>query len=126
MKRQYSLKGRDLFKEVYQKGGKFQDKGLQIFVLRFDSDHKKNSNKKILSNIKTTKIGLAINKKYGKAFMRNKVKRRIRSICSELLDEMNSGYYVIIKPESDFKNIGYDESKLKIKLLLKKAGVVNR
>lgn len=124
MKRLHSLKGRNLFKEVYGKGGRFKVKGFRVFVLKFDDKNRMNSKKKILSNNRT-KIGLSINKKYGKAYMRNKAKRRIRSICTELLDEMNDGFYIIIKPELDFKNMSYEKSKWHIRSLLQRAGVVN-
>ncbi|MCP4136600.1 MAG: ribonuclease P protein component [bacterium] len=124
MKRLYSLKGRDLFQEVFKKGKRIQGEGVRIIVLTYDRSKKLNQDSMILSNNKRLKIGISINKRYGNAFTRNKAKRRIRSICNELLNEMNDGFCVVFQPARNFKNISYEQSKNTILDLLNKAGVV--
>ena len=126
MKKIYSLKGRNLFKKVYITGRKIQGRGVQIFVLKHDDFIKRNPKTKILFNNKITQIGISISKRFGKAIARNKEKRKIRSICRDLLAEMNSGFYLIIKPDVSFKNYSYEEQKQIIRLLFQKARVVNQ
>lgn len=114
MKKVYSLKGRKLFKEVYKRGKRFQEKGLFIIVYE---------NKRDIVD-KKIKIGISIGKKTGKAYIRNYLKRQIKSICIKIMPEIKNNYYIIIKAETNFKNYGYQEKEEIIKFLFNNAGVL--
>ena len=126
MKREYSLKGRNLFKEVFRKGKKIQGKGIRIFILEYDDFSKLNLVKRISLDYKNIKVGISFYKNYGNAVIRNKIKRRIRSICAELKSEMNNGFCIIIRPGKDFNSYSYEQLKLNIRSILQQAGVVNQ
>ena len=126
MKRLYSLKGRSLFYRVYNKGQKIQGRGIRIFILKITDSEKLDIDSKKSNKGKNLKIGISISKKYGNAPARNKAKRRIRSICSEILDEMNDGFFMVINPVYSFKNMEYSQSKESIRYLLRKGGVIKR
>ena len=126
MKRFYSLKGRNLFKEVYKKGKKIQGNGVKIFILKIDVFNEMFTDKYIPTDAKKVKIGISIQKKIGNAVFRNKIKRRIRSIFGGLLSEMNDGFCIIITPEVDFKSFSFEKSKSAITSLLIKTGVLNK
>jgi len=126
VKRVYSLKRRNLFKEVYRKGRKFRGKGIQIFVVELKENDEIKSYTAASSGYKQIKIGVTISKRYGKANARNRAKRRIKSICAELLNEMEDGYCMIIRPGINFKEISYEQSRIYIRSLLQKAGVINK
>lgn len=72
------------------------------------------------------KIGISISSKYGNAIIRNKTKRRIRAICREFLPDMEEGYFIILRPTEDFKDMDFERSKINIRQILGKAGVLKQ
>ncbi len=123
MKRQYSLKGRKSFKEIYRKGEKVRGKGLRIFVLRNPecSNHIRDSK----SEEHGIRIGITIDRKVGNAVTRNRLKRRIRSIVYELLIEIGKDNWIAIRPEIDALDYNCEELKNNIRQLLEKSGVID-
>ena len=126
MKRVYSLKGRNLFKKVFHKGKRIQDKGIQIFFLKFD---KVNDIKPVQFNNSSTdnkniKIGISLGRKFGNAITRNRERRRIKAICSELLHDMLDGFYIIIRVKKRFRVLRFQEEKSIIRSLFVRAGVI--
>ncbi len=126
MKRTYSLKGRNLLREVYQKGRKFQDVGIRVIIFKCDIDKyaKPDKRKPLYPSGKNIKIAVALAKSFGKAHTRNRAKRRIRAICSELIDDLRDGFCIIIKIENAFKNIKFEEEKRIVRSLFAKAGIL--
>lgn len=122
MKREFSLKGRKLFKEILKKGIRLQGEGIQIIVLNYS----KIKSEKIRNNLQENgiKIGILINKKYGKAFLRNKTKRKIRAIFNDLLQNFIPGHYLIIKLDENFKKLEHEQAKNIIESLLVKLGAI--
>ena len=123
MKREYSLKGRKHFKNVFRKGRKLKGKFVQILVLKHkqENSHKLSGNEEEQYGIK---IGFSVPKRFGKAVQRNWAKRRIRSIMSDLIPEIDGSYFLIIKPELAFKEEKFTAVQEEIRNLLKKAGVI--
>lgn len=127
MKRIYSLKGRNLFREVYLKGRKLQDTGIRIFYLNIN---KSNYVKPVTINdrlydSRKLKIAIAPAKSYGAAHVRNRGKRRMRAICSGLLNELKEGFYIIIRIDSDSRDLAFDEERRIVRSLFAKAGLLN-
>ena len=120
MKRVYSLKGKKSYNRVFLKGRKKKGKGVVVFVLK-DNTIKDTDNQ---SNIRNIKVGISISKKIGKANKRNLLKRRVRSICHELLNEMNDGLSVIVKPYPESLYMSYSELKSDIEGLFRYTGVI--
>lgn len=127
MKRIYSLKGRNLFREVYQKGRKLQDTGIRVFFLNINKsscvkpveiNNESNDSKRV-------KIAIAPVKSYGAAHLRNRGKRRMRAICSGLLNELKEGFYIIIRIDGDFRDLAFEEEKRIVRSLFAKAGLLN-
>ncbi len=123
MKRINSLKGRNLFKEVYGKGKRFKSRGIKLCVLYLGRDNEI-FNDCIDSKSTAVKIGIKAGRKYGKANKRNKAKRRIKEILGEFTSEFESGFCFIITPDVDSKNNSFDENREIIKKLLIKAGII--
>lgn len=126
MKREYSLKGRNSFKIIYKKGKKYQAQGLKVFVLKSFSTKKVETDCSQEPEKKDIRIGISINRKFGKAYERNRYKRRIRSIFYDYLEDMKNGYHLIILPDRTFKNKSFEQASLDIKHLLQNAGVMDR
>ena len=125
LKRIYSLKGRSLFKEVYNRGSRLQEKGIRVYFLRCSENAKpgESVNKSYLIT-KAIKIGISINRKFGNACERNRAKRRTRAVCFELLKEMNKGFCIIISLNENIKEADFEIQKKIIKTLFKKAGII--
>ncbi|MDY6969661.1 MAG: ribonuclease P protein component [Spirochaetota bacterium] len=126
MKKISSLKGKKDFQEVYKKGRKFQQKEVQITILKYldkgrVASHRGKGNSYLNRIIY---IGIPISKSYGNAVIRNKAKRRIRAICRDLLRDVNEGYFIIIRPSVDFKKLCFTNMQKIIESLLKKSGVL--
>ena len=122
MKREFSLKGRKLFKEILKKGTRVQEEGIQLIVLNYSKIKSEKIRNYFHKN--DVKIGILINKKHGNAFLRNKTKRKIRAIFNDLLQSFNSGQYLIIKPDENFRKLEHEQAKSTIKALLLKVGAI--
>ncbi len=121
MKRAYSLKGRKSYNSVFLKGRKKRGRGVIIFVLRRSRSEKLDNR----SDSKDVKLGISVSRKLGKAYKRNWIKRRIRSICYELIDQMNDGLSIIIKPGPELLDMSYEELRNDIIVVFKNTGVIN-
>lgn len=126
MKRIYSLKGRNLFREVYQKGRKLQDTGIRVFILNINKSRyvKPVTLNDRLDSTKNIKIAISPARSYGKAHVRNRGKRRIRAICSEMLDELKDGFCIIIRIDNDFRDLAFEDEKTIVRSLFAKAGLL--
>lgn len=121
MKRVNSLKGRKVFQEVFRNGRKSRRSGITVFVLR----DKLKIEDKDQSEKKTVKIGISIGKHAGKACKRNLIKRRIRAVCNELIDQINNEFLIIIKPGSGSENLSFEDLKSEIIAIFRNTGVIN-
>ncbi|TAL39381.1 MAG: ribonuclease P protein component [Spirochaetes bacterium] len=124
MKKIYSLKGRNVFKEVFTRGKRFNREGVQLIVLKHDGG-RKNLRRSAQSDENASLVGISIGKSYGNAVQRNRAKRRIRAIAGELLPDLKEGYYIIVRPGIEFKKTGHDAASENIRCLFRKAGIVN-
>ena len=101
------LKKSEDFTEIINKGKKIKNQFFSIFYLR---------NEKTL-------YGITVPKKYGKAHLRNKIKRQIKNIIitNEKYIQTNLKYVIIIKECS--KKIEYQELEKELIELLKKVRI---
>lgn len=124
MKRIYSLKGKNLFKQVYRQGVKLQDQGIKIIVLKSSVNFKDKDIQKGSNGNRKIKIGISIKKNFGKAHTRNWARRKIRAILQGLLNEFENDFNMIVIPEENFKNLKHESIRIIIISLLIKAGVI--
>ena len=121
MKKAFSLKGRKSFSTVFLKGRKKRGKGVIIFVLKRSKSDKLDNQ----SDFRDIKIGISVSKKIGKAYKRNWIKRRIKAVCYDLIEYMNEGFSIIIKPGPESLNMSFEELRGDIITVFKHAGVIN-
>lgn len=121
MKKAYSLKGRKSYSSVFLKGRRKRGKGVIIFVLKISKSEKLDNQ----SDLRDVKLGISVSKKIGKAYRRNWIKRRIKSVCYELIDQMNDGLSIIIKPGPESLDMTYEELRNDIIGVFKNTGVIN-
>lgn len=121
MKRKYSVKSKLLFEEIFTKGKKIQEKGVQLYYKRRTDAGSSNGSE---PPRRTIQIGIAVSKRLGTAVVRNRIKRKIRAIMNEFLNDMNNNYILIIKPTYNIRTMAFDSVKRAIKSLLLKAGAL--
>lgn len=71
-----------------------------------------------------SRFGFVVKKKVGKAYFRNKLKRRFRFVVREVIEDIKVGYDIIfvLNPNySNWKGVEYKDIKDNIKLMLEKA-----
>lgn len=125
MKKKNSLTGRSLFREVLAKGIKIQDRYIRIYVFdRNKEELNKDRNDCIDSN--TTRIGITLTRHFGKAYERNKMRRRIKALYRKLLPNINGEYNIIVKPDKGFKHLPLFEEEVVITRMLVKAGILQQ
>lgn len=111
MRKIYTLKKNYEFKNVLDKGKFYRGKYITIYIL-------KNKKEK---NI----IGIAISKKIGKAFKRNRLKRLIRESYRLQKDNLQKGYNIVFIWNKNvlIENFKCLQIKNDMENLFKKAGI---
>lgn len=113
MKKTKMLKKNYEFKEILKKGNRFAQKNLIAYIY-------KNKNEDNL-------LGIAISKKLGKAFKRNKIKRFIREIYKENEENLKNGYTIIFLIKYPIDKLyfnGFYQIKEEMKEVFKKANLL--
>jgi ribonuclease P protein component len=110
--RKYRLVKKKDFKNLHKKGDILFSKN---FVLKF----KKN-------NLRQTRFAFVVSFKVSKkAVVRNKLKRRLREIIRAYLPKIKKGYDILIIAKSSSLDLNFKQLKIKILLVLGKAGLVD-
>lgn len=102
------------FKRVLTKGKFYFGKYISMVVLS-------------KNNKEVNYIGLAVNKKIGKAVKRNRIKRLIRENYKNIEKEMNKGYEIVFLCNKNIKveEITYKKIKEDMLKLLKKSNLIS-
>ncbi len=108
-----SIKDSKDFQKVINKGQWFGGNYLSTYVLPNGTD----------SNY----IGLAIGKKAGKAYRRNRIKRLIKASYTELENCLKSGYNIVFvwKIKAKYEDLSYESILSDLKKAFKKAGILD-
>ncbi len=105
MDKRYRIKKKSDFDRIFAKKNIIRDQSFSILYEKTNNNH--------------FRFGLSIGRKYGKAHLRNLIKRQIRSIIYAVKDNLNIfDFIIIIKPDAnklDYQSI----KKIIIKLLVK-------
>ncbi|MGO4988567.1 MAG: ribonuclease P protein component [Gallicola sp.] len=88
---------------VYKKGRRYWNHQFTMVV-------KKN-------NGPGTRVGFSVNKKYGNAVERNRIKRQLREIIRLHYDTMKKGYDIILIPKKNTKELDYHQLEKSVKHL---------
>jgi len=99
-KQDHRLKKNKHFSYIYRKGKRKSTKNLTLFI--------------VPSRYRVFKIGISVNKKIGKANVRNKLKRRIREIVRKDNLPKNYNNYIILTREGA-QELSFEELRLQLK-----------
>ena len=108
-----SIKDSKDFQRVINKGKWFGGDYLSTYILQ--------------NGDKSNYIGLAIGKKAGKAYRRNRIKRLIKAGYTELESSLKSGYSMVFvwKIKAKYEEISYEGIYNDLKKAFKKAGILD-
>ena len=70
-----------------------------------------------------TRIGFAVGKKVGKAVVRNKTRRRLKSIVAAVADNLKNGYILVFVGRPPAADSAFSELRDRVYQLLKQANV---
>ncbi len=112
MKKTISLNKNSEFKKIYRIGKTIVNKYLVIYYKR--------------NNQGINRLGITINKKVGKAVVRNRIKRLIKENYRLMEDNIKEGYDIIIVSRIRIKYIDYKKMNISMNELFKKANLINR
>ena len=105
------LKKRKEFAYIYKNGKKFNSKNLSIIVTN--------------SKLNVTRIGFSVSNKVGKAVQRNKIKRQLRSIIREQLNNLRIHQNFVLIAHPSIMECDFSKIKAEVIYLLKKGNLYN-
>ena len=71
------------------------------------------------------RIGVVAGRSIGKAVQRNRAKRRLRATLAQHLDHLQEGWDLVFLARKPMDQASFDEIRAAVKLLLKRAGLLN-
>lgn len=107
------LKQSKEFKAVFQQCRKLED-GTLAFYVQFSED------------AGLRKFGVSLSRALGKAYLRNRLKRRLREIYRVEKEHFRGGYQVILIPKRGSAGRAFDELKRSFLSLATRAGLLPR
>ena len=111
LKKQNRLKKRKEFGYIYKHGSYSACKTLSVIYCS--------------AYTKPIKIGFSVSAKIGNAVVRNKVKRQLRSIVSDIVDKLNKNNNYIFVARIGIENCDYFQIQKSVMYCLNKAGLLN-
>ena len=109
MKSIYRLKKNYQYNYVYKHAKSVADKN---FVMLYCE-----------SNIKQSRVGFSVSKKFGKAVARNRIRRQLKAAVSAVMPQVKEGYNVIFIPRLHEAYL-FEEVSVSVQNLFKKAGLL--
>jgi len=110
LKTQNRLKKRKEFGYIYKKGTRLNSAYFTVFYLA--------------TKLPNIRVGFSVNKKIGKAHIRNKIKRQLRCVIREILPKLKKNNYVIMV-KIGAENLNYIEIKNNILNIFKTNNLLN-
>ncbi len=105
------LREAELFNKAYKEGRSVPSKEVVLYVLD-------------LGPKEQTRAGFSISKKVGNAVIRNKIKRRIRSILESIGGSLRDGHILVFVGRPAAADCGFSQLKETVRRLLEQANVL--
>lgn len=112
MNRENRLRKNIEFKKVYKTGKNYWNRNLIVFIRKNGREN--------------TRIGVSITKRIGNAVVRNKLKRRIKSINEDYINFIKSGYDIVIIPKKNAVGLTFKDLESAVKHIYKISGLLEK
>ncbi|MDO5713933.1 MAG: ribonuclease P protein component [Tissierellia bacterium] len=112
MNSQYYLKKDQDFTQVYKKRKTYGNRNLTLYIRK--------------NNLPFTRVGFSINKKVGKAVIRNKLKRRLRELFRKHQDIIKTGYDLVFVVKQSSSTISFQELESAFLHILRISKIIKR
>lgn len=112
LKKSNRLKKRYQFNYVYRAGEHVSGKACVLYFTH--------------SKTKNIKVGFAISKKIGHAFLRNLIRRRLREIIYTQIPLMKQNFNIIVVAKENIHDFSFAELSAELHLLISKAGLYEK
>lgn len=110
MNKRYRLRNNADFEKVYKYGRSLVNKNLVLKYKRAD--------------FSLLRFGFSVSKKYGKAVLRNRIRRQLKDIVQKRILRVKSGYDFVFLVRKEAKNANYADLEQAVDNLLKRAKVI--
>ena len=110
MKRKYRLRRNSDFQQVRRLGKSYASPIMVLAFLRNELDY--------------SRFGFVVSKRLGKAFRRNKIKRRMRESIRLRMGEIKPGFDLVLVARKQIGQATYTEISLSLEGLLKRADLL--
>ena len=105
------LKKRKEFAYIYKNGKRFNSKNLSLVLIN--------------SKLNVTRVGFSVSNKVGKAVQRNKIKRQLRSIVREQLNNLRIHQNFVLIAHPTIVECDFSKMEAEVLSLLKKGNLLN-
>ncbi len=109
MKKRYRLRNNADFEKVYKYGRSVANRNLVLKYRRAD--------------FSILRFGFSVSRKYGKAVLRNRIRRQLKDIIQKRILRVKSGYDLVFLVRQDARNASYTDLVQAVENLLKRAKV---
>lgn len=100
------------FKKVYKTGKNYWNRNLILYIRKNGKEN--------------TRIGVSITKKIGNAVVRNKLKRRIKSVNQDYITSIKLGYDLVIIPKKNAVGLTFKDLESAVKHIYQISGLLEK
>lgn len=124
MKRENSLKGKKCFNSVYTYGRKYKSEHFKLSILRRCSFLEVGQCIRQKEGVPLLKIAIVVTKRFGKAYERNRAKRRVRAVIDKYSDRFPGNVCMSINLYGNINEKLFTELDSELRELFIKSGIL--
>ncbi|MFB4213788.1 ribonuclease P protein component [Shouchella sp. JSM 1781072] len=113
MKKEQRIKKNEEFSAVFNKGSSMANRQFVLYILPKEGQD-------------SLRLGLSVSKRVGNAVCRNRIKRFVREVFTQIQGEIKQNYDYVVIARNPAKDMNYHEIKSSLEHVLKKSKMIVR